>query len=396
MYFHSEKIIKKIQSLESFYNATYYYHTLKEPIWKLLNVNADPPYFLQGLCKSAKKILTKEQITNGQVLLFLANINQGQFYYFCNLYLTSYFKDISFIEAAEILDGDKRFPNDSIIDSDYLIAALILHSINKFDFANYSLQICANEEFHYEINDYKLTKVNSIEFISKGFIYDDKFYLYNRFIPQDKFQLTDKMPAIFKVLSEETPIETADFYLRLDERLAVPKDYAIHASINFEKFRGINFSFDKTNLQENKTIIVHWNPETYDKLLMVIKKDFDDNLNEDVWHVEVEELPYCNNRKLESVCVSFIHGMYYPNRKLFKHVDFTINEYPYDYYLQKYQDTTFNDINIDAYTSKDSHYKLWCIENEDINEEIWYKLVYLSLSNIFKPLFDEILDSNSF
>ena len=204
------------------------------------------------------------------------------------------------------------------------------------------------------------------------------------------------MPAIFKILSEEAPIETADFYLRLDERLAVPEDNIIEGNLNFDRFRGINFSFDKTNLQDKKTIIVHWNPETYDKLLIVIKKDFDNNLNEDVWHVEVEEIPYCISKKVNFVSVSFIHGMYYPNRNIFRHIDFTINKYPYDYYLQKYQDTTYSDINIDAYTTKDSHYKLWCIENEDITEETWYKLVYLSLSEKYRYVFEEILNNKEF
>ena len=47
---------------------------------------------------------------------------------------------------------------------------------------------------------------------------------------------------------------------------------------------------------------------------MVIKKDYDNDLNEEFWHVELEQLPNINrdqNRK--NVCTTFIHSKYYPS-----------------------------------------------------------------------------------
>jgi len=188
MYSRFETIVEKIQSIESFPNAVYYYYTFKEPIWNSLKINADIPYFLQPLCTPVQQLLTDQHITTQELLIFSGEENQGQFYFSCNLYLSS--KGVSFIEATEILDGKQKLLNDSIVDSDYLIAMLILHSIQDFKFTSDSLAIIySTEEFKYETNDYKLSRVDSIDFFSKGFIYDKKFY------PLQSFYSTRKTPC---------------------------------------------------------------------------------------------------------------------------------------------------------------------------------------------------------
>lgn len=393
-----ENIIGKVQSLPQFYNVSYYYLTLNEPTYKLLNTNSELPYFLHSISESTISLLKEQQITEEQLLLFLAEIDEGSFYYFSNMFLIHNYTGIDLIKSADILDKKTPYPSNNMVNSRLLVAALVLHAISNYKSHNFALsQISATEEFHYEINDYNLTKVKDVEFLSKGFIYDDKFYLYHLFIPKDKLNIIDNMPAIFNILSTEAPLNNSDFYLRLDERLAVPKESIISGSLNFEKFRGLNFLFDRTKLTANKNIIVHGNLETLDKLLMVIKKDYDSILQEEVWHIEVESLPNLQDKPRESVRVSFIHGMYYPLKKSFRHIDFTINEYPYKYFNEKFQDVSNSEITIDAYTkTKDSHYKIWCIENNEINEETWYKLVYLSLPSVFRQLFDEIISKEFF
>lgn len=261
---------------------------------------------------------------------------------------------------------------------------------NKLDFR----LICPREKFVYEITDYKLTKVKGIEFCPEGFIFDNKYYLYNIYINRKKIEYFDRMPGVFKLLSDNIPLDKADFYLRLDERLSVPLSEAnISDRLLSEKFRGPQFNFNNTKLEKIKNIVVHGDIETFDKLLMVIKKDFDQDLNEEFWHIELEELPCMEDKLRDIVCVTFIHAKYYPNQKVFKHMDFIKNQYQYTDYCQKFHDMTDSEIRIDFYTTKECHYKIWCVENIDISEETWYKVASVSLGPIYKKLFDEIMET---
>ena len=70
------------------------------------------------------------------------------------------------------------------------------------------------------------------------------------------------------------------------------------------------------------------------------------------------------------------------------------NQYPFKEYCSKQEDNSTNEIKIDFYTTKECHYKVWCIENIDIQEHIWCELVNVSLSEEYRKLFGEILDSS--
>ncbi|QMV45240.1 hypothetical protein FPL14_28885 [Cohnella cholangitidis] len=195
-------------------------------------------------------------------------------------------------------------------------------------------------------------------------------------------------------MSDNIDLKKADFYLRLDERLATPLAEAnIAQRLAFEKFRGPSFRFSNTKIEQIKNIIVHFDPSTYNKILMVIKKDYDSLHNEEFWHIEVEQLPYVDRSKqVKNIITTFIHGKYYPFRKTFRHIDFIKNQYPIDKYCDKQDDRSKEDVQIDYYTTKDCHYKIWCVENIDISEETWYKLVSISLPEQYRILFDEILE----
>lgn len=249
----------------------------------------------------------------------------------------------------------------------------------------------------YPITDYKLTKVVSIDFRQSGFIFDNKYYLYNIFLDRKPIDFFDEMPAVFQIMCKDIDVTNADLFLRLDERLAVPVTEAdISHRLVFEKFRGPSFRFSDTKIENAKNIIVHYNSETFDKLLMVIKKDFDSILDEVFWHVEIEQLPFVDsNNYREYVHTTFIHGKYYPNRRVFRHIDFIKNQYPFEQYCKKQEDNSNQNIQIDFYTTKECHYKIWCVENVDISEEVWYKLVYVSLPEKYRTLFDEILEKSN-
>ena len=58
--------------------------------------------------------------------------------------------------------------------------------------------------------------------------------------------------------------------------------------INFEKYRGPQFHFNDTILKNQKTITIHIDEETADKLLLVVKQKHDDNSQKPFWHIELE------------------------------------------------------------------------------------------------------------
>ena len=101
-------------------------------------------------------------------------------------------------------------------------------------------------------------------------------------------------------------------------------------------------------------------------------------------------MPYsttCN----KNVITTFLHGMYYPEKGIFSHIDYTKNQYSQSLYIQKYTDSRTG-IPIDQYTEhRDLHYKIWCIENGTFSRETWYKLMIVSLPEVYQGLLDEIL-----
>lgn len=392
-----EGLLDKIRQLDIFEDLSYYTIHLELPLWRLFTHWNGIPYYLQKICDETDKILAESEVTIEEILLYLANSDKDMSYFFVcnNLLLTNTGIKINESVACDILTFETRLPQEVIIEKQKILCAIVTYTLdtnrfNKWDFR----QICPKEKFNYEITDYKLTNVKGIEFRPEGFIYDNKYYLYNIFIDKKKLNNFDRMPGVFKLLSDSLPLNDADFYLRLDERLSVPLSKAdITDRVLAERFRGIQFHFNNTRLDKIKNLIVHGDIETFDKLLMVIKKDYDTVLDEEFWHIELEELPYVENKVADTVCVTFIHGKYYPNKKVFKHMDFIKNQYDYQHYCEKYNDMSNGDIKIDFYTTKECHYKIWCVENIDISEETWYKVSNISLGPVFRKLFDEIMEN---
>lgn len=115
------------------------------------------------------------------------------------------------------------------------------------------------------------------------------------------------------------------------------------------------------------------------------------------WHIEIETLPNPSN-KLGFVTTTFLHGQYYPERKIFSHIDYAKNRYKAEVYYEKFRDST-DGAPIDTgpayatYTdSKELHYKIWCIENGEFTIETWYRLMIISLPSKYQILLNEILE----
>ena len=251
-------------------------------------------------------------------------------------------------------------------------------------------KIVKEEVFNYPTNQYGLTKVNGAIFKRDGLIFDGKGYYYNYFTNKTMLSPLDSMIGFAKIIQGET--ENCDILYRLDERLSMPEcEYVDYTCVSFEKFYGPQFKFDGSNFDTEKTIIVHIDEDTQAKLLMVVKKRTDQNMNTEFWHIEIETLPYFENR-VDPVITTFLHGMYYPQSEIFTHIDYTKNQYSADEYQQKYADS-IDGMPIDHYTScRDWHYKIWCIENGEFSKETWYKLMIVSLPRIYQNLLNEILN----
>lgn len=393
-----EFVIDKIKSLSMFENLSYYTIHLEVPLWRLFGGQwGGVPFYLKAICYEVKEILKDNSITLEEILLYLATSEKDVSYFFVshNLLMTNTGVKLSETEIMDIFSFHKRVPQNVNIDEEKISCAIVAYILDTNRFNSWDLKLlCTREKFSYEITDYKLTKMKNVQFCPNGFIFDDKYYLYSIFIERKKLEYSDEMPAVFKIISEDILPSGADLYMRLDERLAISRSVADITNILVsEKFRGLQFKFSNTQLEKCKNILVHGNIYTLDKLLMVIKKDFDDRLNEHFWHIELEELPFVEEKNLKNVCVTFIHGKYYPHSKVFKHIDFIKNQYEYLEYCEKYMDLTNNDIKIDYYTTKECHYKIWCVENVDISEENWYKLSRISLGETYQKLLDEILEN---
>lgn len=343
--------------------------------------------FIQDHIKN--EIITKNISPENLLMYMIHNDSNG----WCMHFILTRFKkknNISF-EQYNASYFSKDIVKNIDIDYNYLslltICFTIDHCLSRVIDVEYMIE---NEKIIYEHNSYNLTKINGAIFLNDGLIFDDKYYLYNILTNTTPLVFLDNMPSFARLINDN--VNSGDILYRLDERLSFPKDEIIsYSSLNFEKFHGPDFNFNNINLKDKKTIIVHIDDKTMDKLLMVIKKNYDIN-NEQFLHIEIETLPYIdqNNYHFNHVITTFLHGMYYSNKDKFTHIDYTKNQYNLIDYIKKYSESN-NDIPIDYYTTKELHYKIWCIENSEYNKELWYKLMISSLPKKYQILLNEML-----
>lgn len=243
----------------------------------------------------------------------------------------------------------------------------------------------------HKTNQYDLTVVDGVEFKRDYFVFEGKAYLYSILTNTNTMRFGDTMPAFARIITEQ--VKDGNILLRLDERLALPINQAIsYSTLNFEKYRGPQFHFKDSILKNPKTITIHIDENTADKLLLVVKRKVDNNNKKDFWHIELETLPYRDTALKGKYCITtFLHGMYYPEDDCFTHIDCTKNQYEMSEYIKKYSECE-PDIPVDLHTkSNELHYKIWCIENGRYTREVWYNLMTASLNEKYRTLLDEIL-----
>lgn len=333
------------------------------------------PAFLKPLVNRVGELFCEKGISGDNILNYMEkNDSHGWIKYY----------DVAFIQKPRVTEKIH-------INAEFLFLIITGYILDTFRKNHIDINdMVQGEQFAYETNQYGLTVVPGVEFRLDSFIFDGKAYLYNLLTNKSRIEFFDNMPGFAKIITES--VDSGDILLRIDERLAVPADQIIsYSTLNFEKFRGPQFHFANTDLEKAKTIIVHIDPKTCDKLLMVIKKDYDNKRKKAFLHIEIETLPYCSIKEESSHYITtFLHGMYYPEDDFFTHIDYSKNQYAYSDYKQKYTDAN-PEIPIDFYCEKRLHYKIWCIENGKYSREIWYKLMVTSLHEKYHVLLDEIL-----
>lgn len=395
-----EELLLEILSLDIYRNISYYIGHLPFPLYRHfggLKWKGTQNY-LKPLVNETKQIIERSDISQEIILQYLANDISNPSYLFVAQAILVYAVPIQLddMQRFSIVTKQASLPKNIHIDDEILACAVACFVLDGNRYTQWDFNTVVPEEvFIYPTNDYHLTKVKNIDFCQSGFIYDNKYYLYNLYINRKPLHVGEPIPAVFKIIQDCVDLSKADILLRLDERLAIDVDKAEICHYEFfEKFYGQSFLFSETRLERAKTITVQYDPETYNKLLMVIKKDYDTILEEEFWHIEVEQLPkIAETYKSKYVLTTFVHGKYYPNRRAFRHIDFIKNEYQTEKYKQKHNGCSNSDIPIDYYTeTKNEHYKIWCIENIDMSEELWYKLTLVSLAPRYMILFNEMLE----
>ena len=386
---HSELLEDKINSfmfsvIESneYKNVEYLIFTIRKTYLDYLSgsrlTKFEIPIYLKSLVDLVVEKFNNSKITANEMLDYMMQNDMNGWVHY---YTYAFIEPVAKGKALEVVPS----LNDlfALVLTAYI---LDLFGETKIDIRT----ITENEKLLHTTNQYGLSIVNGVEFKRDYFIFENKSYLYNILTQTTPIKFGDTMPAFARLIVDN--VQDGNILLRLDERLALPAEQAItYSSLDFEKYYGPQFHFRDSILKQPKTITVHIDDETCDKLLMVVKQDYDTIKEQPFWHIEIETLPYIEENTSSSHCITtFLHGMYYPENDTFSHIDCTKNQYATSDYLQKYSESNEN-MPIDLYTEKGLHYKIWCIENGQYSKNLWYDLMMVSLSDRYKALLDEIL-----
>jgi hypothetical protein len=403
-----EDLIAKLIKLESVWYANYYASCMKKlPHGGIAHV-FKPNYYLKYFPKQLSRLFVQNPETIAYfmepaveevyVLIKEANFDMETILnYFCEsdfwyvgfriLKPKAEYKgqDTLFFSVVE---NNLKFKDFFEINEKIVIYAFLCYLIDCNKVKVLGLEdIEQHEELIYDHNKYGLSNITFAEFRRQGFIFDNKYFLYNIFFDTSISSSFSEVPSTIQIIFSE--VNQPKFEMRLDNKLAVPVSKMVTtATVDAQVFRGIQLNFaDINRLVNRKEIIVHFDPDTMNKVVMIIKEDNDNG--EPFFHIEIEELwnpDYVND---DLVLLNFIHAKYYPATNSFNHIDFSVNQYSKSVYSDKFTDNpNITGISIDRYC--DIHYKIWCVEARFIPIETWSKLVVNTLDEPFRDLFFEM------
>ena len=235
---------------------------------------------------------------------------------------------------------------------------------------------------------YGLIDVSHAQFDRDGYILDNQYYLYNIFLDKSINTPSARKPLIIELLLD---VKKASIYMRKDATLSLPSEKAIKVSTwDFQLFRGISLNSIDYERIRKKEIIVHYDPQTNNKLYMSIVPM--EATDPHVLSLVIEELWNPYSIPDENITTTFIHATYNTDTKFIEHMDLSINEYNKELYIKKHTDSVSSTtVAIDKYA--EAHYKVWCIKSETMSLTEWGRIAFASLSNPFRVLFKEITNS---
>lgn len=285
-----------------------------------------------------------------------------------------------------VLDNNKRITDYFDIDIKYSVYSLILNLIHDKTTVIKDLQeILSHEKLRVPYNKYGLSTFQDMEFLRQGFRIEDLYYQYNIFIDPTIGSPVDTMPYTFRVITDE--IKNPNIYLRCDDNLSVPFCEKLStATVDAQKYYGITVDFANIDKLVNKEIIVHFHPKLLHKIVLIIKPDTENGMP--FYHIEVEQLWNTDKVTDEIILATFIHAKYFPHSHVFNHMDFSVNQYDKETYRSKYMGA-INNTGVPVDKHCEVHYKVWCVEAEEISIYTWSKLVCATLDEPFREIFLE-------
>lgn len=348
------------------------------------------PFFLQSLVDEALEVFLHCEIDIEELLRFCFDNDNFWYVGFRLLKPKKEYEELnrSFPLLWQVISSKSHFQDYFEINNKDIVYALVCYLISSKMISISGIEeIEHHEKLTIPHNKYGLTLVNEAEFLRQGFIYNNKYYLYNLFLDTTIGSPTDNFPYTIKIIQAE--IKDTNLFMRCDEKIAVPAAEILStATIDFQKFRGITIDFSNIEqLVYKKETVVHFDPETFDKVVMIIKSDNDEE--GEFYHFAVEELWNPEKIKDDFVLTNYLHAKYYPQKEGFNHIDFSVNQYSKEVFEKKYQDAV-SDTNVPIDKYGDKHYKIWCVESEKIEIGTWSKLVYVTLDEPFRDIFLEM------
>lgn len=402
-------LIDEVVKLDSFWNANYYLRSMKKAphggieyvtipnfylkyrptgLWALFaRYSGVVPTFLQKLVDDTLKIWNECQVDMNEFLYFCFDND----FWYAGMRVLKTKEGITtdgtllMSVLAQKLPITDYFKTNNIEE---IMCAFVCYLIEEKMLVISDLnEIKRHEKLLDNHNKYGLSLLRNAKFGRQGYYIGDEYYLYNCFFDISIGRAIAETPLTVELFNL---IPNIDIYMRCDKLLSVPKDKAIcTATTDFQKFRGISLLWDDIEkLVYGKEIVVHGNPKTLNKLLLVIKKDEEPN-GQVCFHIELEELWNPDRIRDDIVALTYIHAKYLLEKKAFIHMDYSVNQYKTDVYRLKYNDAANGQgITIDKYA--DVHYKIWCIEGKHIDVGMWSALVSATLDYPFRDLFIEM------
>lgn len=302
--------------------------------------------------------------------------------------------EMEFMTAvSDAIEGKISFSSNFDIDGERLVFLFVFTLMENFTHRIHDInEIISHEKFSLQIDKYGLSDITNAEFERQGFVLNGKYYLYNIFLDTSIGSPITNAPNTIDIIKSIKP--PVQIFMRCDENLAVPYSRMVStATVDFQKWRGITLDFGNITeqMKSGKETIVHFDSQTLHKILVYVKLGAD-GTGEEFYHVNVEQLwnPNVFVDTDDVIITNYVHGTYYPLRKAFEHVDFSVNQYSREIFEAKYRDAEkLTGVSIGAYG--DLHYKIWCIRGESLTHEAWAELVCASLDVPFRNIFIETI-----